>query len=213
MSDQNFELGSDMTISAEEIDEVISQFRLRTSDRRLSPQQMQKFFNELPKLTEAELTASGHHDGVCPICLTKLLAILEEEEFAHAMGSPAHPVEELGVTKLQKTLMQYVDMTPSITKWIMEGHDSCPSCRRPFLTDTERQENAPLSPPPVQGPSDDWLREWIVGSNMVARDPGLPAQLPILPLNSTIALGTRAAGRERTNDRRDERDDFSSMYS
>ena len=42
-------------------------------------------------------------DGTCPICLTSLLAILAEEETAIAMDSPAHPIEELGVTRLAQT--------------------------------------------------------------------------------------------------------------
>ena len=40
---------------------------------------------------------------MCPICLTSLHAILAEEETATAMDSPAHPVEELGVTRLVQT--------------------------------------------------------------------------------------------------------------
>ena len=42
-------------------------------------------------------------DSNCPICLTSLLAILAEEETAVAMDSPAHPIEELGVTRLAQT--------------------------------------------------------------------------------------------------------------
>jgi hypothetical protein len=82
---------------------------------------MQRLFSELPRVTEADLTISDRHgkaplpgarplvtegrciDGVCPICFNSLLAILAEEETAHAMDSPAHAIEELGVTKLQKT--------------------------------------------------------------------------------------------------------------
>lgn len=42
-------------------------------------------------------------DAVCPICYNTFLAILAEEETAKAMDSPAHPIEELGVTKLART--------------------------------------------------------------------------------------------------------------
>ncbi|KAF8558929.1 hypothetical protein OG21DRAFT_1503887 [Imleria badia] len=42
-------------------------------------------------------------DDVCPICFNTFLATLAEEEVARAMDSPAHPVDELGVTKLQNT--------------------------------------------------------------------------------------------------------------
>ncbi|KIK98001.1 hypothetical protein PAXRUDRAFT_96049, partial [Paxillus rubicundulus Ve08.2h10] len=141
MAEQHLELDPQFLLSAREIDEVVSQFRLRTSDRRLSHQQMQKLFSELPKVTEADLIASDRHDGVCPICFNTLLAILAEEETAHVMDSPTHPVEELGVTKLQNTC-GHIFCRKDITKWIMEGHDSCPSCRRPLLTDVERQDNA-----------------------------------------------------------------------
>jgi Uri superfamily endonuclease len=42
-------------------------------------------------------------ESVCPICFTQLLAVLAEEEMAVAMDSPAHPVDELGVTRLKDT--------------------------------------------------------------------------------------------------------------
>ncbi|KAF9226513.1 hypothetical protein BS17DRAFT_814456 [Gyrodon lividus] len=191
MADDHLELAPEFVISAQEIDEVVSQFRLRTSDRRLSHQQMQMLVTELPKLTEADLVASGHHDGVCPICFNTLLSILAEEETAHAMDSPAHPVEELGVTKLQKTC-GHIFCRKDITKWITEGHDSCPSCRRRLLTDAERQDNTALSPSQVDGSSSDgWLRHWLAESNMVSRD----------------------ARRQEHGNRRDHRDEFSGMYS
>ncbi|KAF9247265.1 hypothetical protein BU15DRAFT_70092 [Melanogaster broomeanus] len=224
-----------VSINAQEIDEMVSQFRLRTSTSRLSHRQMQKLFSELPKVTEADLITSGHHDGVCPICFNTLLAILAEEETAHAMDSPAHPVEELGVTKLQKTcghifcrrelsidliffvatqlhaimLTLRISFLPSITKWIAEGHDSCPSCRRPFLTDAERQDNATALPPSQEG----WLQHWLADPSMVARNTGLPAstQLPTLSVDPLHALGAR--GRQEGDSRRDDRDEFAGMYS
>ncbi|KAI6003960.1 hypothetical protein EDD15DRAFT_2221594, partial [Pisolithus albus] len=45
----------------------------------------------------------GGSDAACPICFNAFVAVLAEEETARAMDSPAHPVEELGVTRLQKT--------------------------------------------------------------------------------------------------------------
>lgn len=39
-------------------------------------------------------------DSHCPICLNPLLTLLAEEELALALDSPAHPPEELGVTRL-----------------------------------------------------------------------------------------------------------------
>jgi len=106
------------------------------------------------------------------------LATLAEEELAYAMDSPAHPVEELGVTKLQKTC-GHIFCRKDIMKWVTEGHDSCPSCRRPLITDEERREGGGFS---YLGES--WLRPWLVNPDMVARDVGLPAQLPTLSVES-----------------------------
>lgn len=73
MADEDIELDADTILSAQEIDDVVSQFRL--FNRRLSqqsvtlpryclpltsPRQMHKFVTELPKVTEADLVASGH---------------------------------------------------------------------------------------------------------------------------------------------------------
>jgi hypothetical protein len=79
-------------------------------------------------------------DSSCSICFTPYLTILTEEEMALAMDSPAHPAEELGVTKLSHSwqcghlfcrrewvlpleLSNLVDLTGtySITKWITGG--------------------------------------------------------------------------------------------
>ncbi|KAI0754951.1 hypothetical protein C8Q80DRAFT_1117491 [Daedaleopsis nitida] len=65
--------------------------------------QLDTFATSLPKLIESDLATLGQSDSTCPICLTSLLAILAEEEMAIAMDSPAHPIEELGVTRLVNT--------------------------------------------------------------------------------------------------------------
>lgn len=74
MADEHIEHNFETNVSAQEIDEVISQFRL--FNRRLSQRsvilalhfhwstltllrQRQKLFGELPKMTEADLVASG----------------------------------------------------------------------------------------------------------------------------------------------------------
>ena len=57
----------------------------------------------LPRLTERDLAAAGEADSQCPICLTPFAAILAEEEMALAMDTPAHPVEQLGVTRFKDT--------------------------------------------------------------------------------------------------------------
>jgi uncharacterized protein YbaR (Trm112 family) len=196
MADDHIELNLNTIVSAQEIDEVVSQFRL--FNRRLSQQQRQKLFSELPKMTEADLVASGHQDDVCPICFNTFLAILAEEEIAHAMDSPAHPVDEQGVTKLHNTC-GHIFCRKDIMKWITEGHDSCPSCRRPLITDEERRERGvfPQS-------EENWLRPWLVDSHMVTRDSGLPAQLPTVSIDSFHGLGSVAE-----NDRYQ----FAGMYS
>ncbi|KAJ3529844.1 hypothetical protein NM688_g7794 [Phlebia brevispora] len=84
---------------------------------------VQNFFSSLPKLTEKDLIALNEADSSCPICLTSFLAILAEEETAIAMDSPAHPIEELGVTRLSAT----------IRNWLSQGRNSCPTCRRRII--------------------------------------------------------------------------------
>ncbi|KIM68566.1 hypothetical protein SCLCIDRAFT_1208755 [Scleroderma citrinum Foug A] len=64
---------------------------------------MQILFRGLPTITETDLIADSKHDAVCPICYNTFVAIIAEEETSRAMDSPAHPVEELGVTKLERT--------------------------------------------------------------------------------------------------------------
>ncbi|KAF8897498.1 hypothetical protein BD779DRAFT_1667471 [Infundibulicybe gibba] len=74
-----------------------------TSPNQITPSQIRTLITALPRLTEAQIISLGHQDSVCPICLTPFLALLAEEETALAMDSPAHPVEELGVTRLAET--------------------------------------------------------------------------------------------------------------
>ncbi|KDR74463.1 hypothetical protein GALMADRAFT_250427 [Galerina marginata CBS 339.88] len=63
---------------------------------------------------------------------------------ALVMDTPAHPVEELGVTKLDKTWQcGHMFCRRDISKWIGSGHDSCPMCRRPLLeAQPDAQPNA-----------------------------------------------------------------------
>ncbi|KAF8974316.1 hypothetical protein BDZ97DRAFT_11692 [Flammula alnicola] len=70
-------------------------------------------------------------DNFCPICFVPYLTILTEEEMASAMDSPAHPIEELGVTKLSQSCQcGHMFCRRDISKWITSGHASCPMCRR-----------------------------------------------------------------------------------
>ncbi|OSD07243.1 hypothetical protein PYCCODRAFT_1430485 [Trametes coccinea BRFM310] len=91
------------------------------------------FVNALPRLTERDLTALGHSDSTCPICLNSLLALLAEEEMALVMESPAHPVEGLGVTRLAQTC-GHIFCRKDIREWVLQGKTTCPTCRRAFIT-------------------------------------------------------------------------------
>jgi len=101
-------------------------------------QEIQELLGSFPRLSEADLIKLGHgdNDTTCPICITPLPAILAEEEMAVAMESPAHPFEELGVTRLWIESREegqrgcgHLFCRRCISKWIAGGHDSCPTCR------------------------------------------------------------------------------------
>jgi len=97
----------------------------------LTQQQRRELIGNLPRLQEAEVISLGQQDSLCPICFTPVLALLAEEETALAMDSPAHPLEELGVTRLSQTWQcGHVFCRRDISKWIRDGHGSCPTCRR-----------------------------------------------------------------------------------
>ncbi|KAI0720481.1 hypothetical protein C8T65DRAFT_633139, partial [Cerioporus squamosus] len=110
--------------------------------------QLDDFANALPKVTESDLTALGQSDSTCPICLTSLLAILAEEETAIAMDSPAHPIGELGVTRLAQTC-GHIFCRKDIRGWLYQGHTTCPTCRTPFIADTAENDNEPRAGAPV----------------------------------------------------------------
>ncbi|KAG1874479.1 hypothetical protein DFJ58DRAFT_741131 [Suillus subalutaceus] len=168
-----------------------------------SHKRIQELITSLPKISETELKDLGHSESVCPICFNTFLAILAEEEMALVMDSPAHPVEELGVTRLQETC-GHMFCRRDITKWIRDGRKSCPTCRRAFLTtgagDTDQRETGETSLP-------DDFTEWIVESSMVARESGGAGLLPILGVPS-MAIGGRPSAQQRES-----RDEFSGMYS
>ncbi|KAJ8086565.1 hypothetical protein PM082_005388 [Marasmius tenuissimus] len=84
-------------------DLVLEQLGSNVGSGQLSLSQKEDLIASLPRLVEKEVISLGHEDSVCPICFTSLLAILAEEEVAVAMDSPAHPVEELGVTRLSQS--------------------------------------------------------------------------------------------------------------
>lgn len=107
---------------------------------------------DLRSLSDADLASLGKRDESCPICHVPLVALIAEEEHALAMDSPAHPTENLGVTKLSKSWQcGHLFCRKDITKWIRDGNDSCPLCRQSLLdpsvqTRTERT-HSPLDDP------------------------------------------------------------------
>ncbi|EMD39963.1 hypothetical protein CERSUDRAFT_112198 [Gelatoporia subvermispora B] len=110
--------------------------RLMNAEADRVDAQLESFSNELPRLKESEIIELGHGDSPCPICLTQFLALVAEEETAMAMDSPAHPVEELGVTRLVQTC-GHIFCRKDIRNWMREGRSTCPTCRRPFIAGVE----------------------------------------------------------------------------
>ncbi|KAG2077459.1 hypothetical protein BDR04DRAFT_546153 [Suillus decipiens] len=167
-----------------------------------SHKRIQELITSLPKISETELKDLGHSESVCPICFNTFLAILAEEEMALVMDSPAHPVEELGVTRLHETC-GHIFCRRDITKWIRDGRKSCPTCRRAFLTtaaDNDQRETEETSLP-------DIFTGWIVESSMVARESTGADLLPILDVPS-MAMGGHPSAQQREGPA-----EFSGMYS
>ncbi|KAF9780222.1 hypothetical protein BJ322DRAFT_1085308 [Thelephora terrestris] len=57
---------------------------------------------------------------------------------AAAMDSPAHPVEELGITRLSKTC-GHIFCRKDIMTWVTTNHRTCPTCRTPLLTEPDNR--------------------------------------------------------------------------
>ncbi|KAJ7283694.1 hypothetical protein C8J57DRAFT_1710045 [Mycena rebaudengoi] len=122
------------------VGEIVSEALARGEEpeRQLTPEQSEKLISSLPRLTEAQVLEKGEHDALCPICFTPFAAILEEE----ATLSIDSPADNLGVTKLAETC-GHLFCRRDISKWIHDGHGSCPMCRRSLTgesTDTATQE-------------------------------------------------------------------------
>ncbi|KAH9950530.1 hypothetical protein B0H21DRAFT_722100 [Amylocystis lapponica] len=111
---------------------MLNQLRNTLARERAHHERLAAFVDKLPKLGERDLVAVGEADSHCPICLTPFHVILTEEEMALAMDSPAHPVEDLGVTSLVQTC-GHIFCRKDIRNWMKEGRKTCPTCRRPFI--------------------------------------------------------------------------------
>ncbi|TEB30239.1 hypothetical protein FA13DRAFT_1814876 [Coprinellus micaceus] len=88
----------------------------------------------LAKIDEKRLKSLGKQDESCPVCMQSFLAVLAEEEMAEAMESPTHSQNELGVNQLDKPHQcGHIFCRRDIVKWISEGKDTCPICRKNLL--------------------------------------------------------------------------------
>ncbi|KAH9854665.1 hypothetical protein C2E23DRAFT_817446 [Lenzites betulinus] len=173
------------------------------------------FASSLPKVTERELITLGHSDSTCPICLTSLLALLAEEEMALAMDSPAHPVEELGVTKLAQTC-GHIFCRKDIHGWLYQGNTTCPTCRRPFITPAHEEAGTrgDDSPAVQMALYDDLISAALAAPSQFDENHPLFGNLPGL-MRGAQQDAERPADdqREAHFDYDDDRSAFSGMYS
>ncbi|OBZ68998.1 hypothetical protein A0H81_11354 [Grifola frondosa] len=165
--------------------------------------ELEAFESGLPKLKEADLSALGHEDSTCPICLTPFMAVLAEEEMALAMDSPAHAAEELGVTRLVQTC-GHVFCRRDIRQWLHLGRRTCPTCRRPFIAgDSSAPEGGTALIEPLGLLSDT--------------DITLEDLLSFIPAensrNTDLSLAFRRSQREPQSNRNEDGNEFSGMYS
>jgi len=140
----------DRLIQLEDFTRAGDQDLLRTQAREIvaslrgslppNQQALNQLVKDLPSLSEDDLSSLGHLDSQCPICIVPFLSLLAEEEMAQAMDSPAHPPEELGVTRLSQTC-GHIFCRKDITKWVANNHDTCPTCRRRLLISTDTRPN------------------------------------------------------------------------
>ncbi|KAF6762653.1 hypothetical protein DFP72DRAFT_1060900 [Ephemerocybe angulata] len=111
------------------------------SGGRTEEQRVQALLADLAQVEEKRLTELGHKDGSCSICLQPFLSVLAEQEMAEAMDSPAYANHELGVCQLDQKY-QLTGVHFSLVKWIQEGKDSCPMCRKAIF-DPDAIEDKP----------------------------------------------------------------------
>ncbi|KIK65306.1 hypothetical protein GYMLUDRAFT_38748 [Collybiopsis luxurians FD-317 M1] len=198
-------------LDADEVREMVLEFL--TSSQAvggLSQQDMDKVISKLPRLTEKQVIESGHEESVCPICFVPLLALLAEEETASAMDSPAHPIESLGVTRLAESFQcNHIFCRRDITHWVRDGHDSCPTCRRPLL---ERSEDTSTTSSPAEdayGPAQ--LQNLLQHLSMEGLLGG--QQDPTHSSFSGFFFGPDLNRSGTSTDDNDERNEYNAMYS
>lgn len=147
----------------------------------LSADQIDELIKGLPHINEKQLADLGEKENSCPICFTPYLSLIAEEEMAWAMESPAHPADTIGVTKLsQPWQCGHMFCKRDITKWILDGHDSCPLCRHVLVERNQgRQDNeSSESRPPDNAIRSDMeeLRAQLANVDLFGFYPGVPLQ-------------------------------------
>ncbi|KAI0314806.1 hypothetical protein OF83DRAFT_1174430 [Amylostereum chailletii] len=137
--------------------QIISRHRRANGDSegRLTSQQIHGvilyYIQNLPRLTEEDLDELGHRESSCAICLNTHLASLAEEEMAHVMDYPSHPVENLGVTRLSQTCghifcrkeLSSLLILPDI---LMPNIDGCYPFLKPSSDTSPSDSNVPTAP-------------------------------------------------------------------
>ncbi|KAK7049555.1 hypothetical protein VNI00_005586 [Paramarasmius palmivorus] len=201
----------DFPTNPDEIRELVTEFLASNQQPgALSYQRQREIISGLPRLQEKQIHDLGHQDSVCPVCFTSLLAIIAEEEMAIAMDSPAHPIEELGVTRLsQPWQCGHIFCRKDISRWILDGHDSCPTCRRRLVESRNEPEGPDEHPGDAYTPA-DFASILELLSNRTDRsteDGSDTAHSQRDPFSFIFGMGP---GRARSDDSRNE---YSSMYS
>lgn len=156
----------------------------------------QSVISVLPKLSEKQVEHAGHSDSTCPVCLTPFSTLLAEEEMALAMDSPAHAVEDLGVTRLaEQWQCGHYFCRRDISRWIREGNRTCPICRK-AMAKPDPSQPPPTSDPQISAAMDEW-------------------ETLLHQMESHAALFARTQGTGASSQREDEQRDheFSGMYS
>ncbi|KAH9841562.1 uncharacterized protein C8Q71DRAFT_737658 [Rhodofomes roseus] len=180
---------------------------------------LKKFTKGLPKLTKQNLASLDEADSQCPICLTSFSAILEEEEMALALDSPAHPVEQLGVTRFVDTC-GHIFCRKDTLGWVNQGRTTCPTCRRPFIDPPEEVPSGGPTEAVLQpGVGPDGLPSVSRNQNFANIASLIMGIVDTIPQAEMEALHARVEAQETL--RRDEernrdandREEFSSMYS
>ncbi|KZP32896.1 hypothetical protein FIBSPDRAFT_943868 [Athelia psychrophila] len=197
----------------------------------LSHQQIQELSNSLPRLTEQDLVKLGHggrHSDM--VHLRAAHAQSPQAMTPHAMDSPAHAFEEMGVTRVWfadrdegKRGCGHVFCRRCLSKWIGGGHDTCPSCRHALLP--ESTPNAAAASPanatsasPSNAEEEAALRQFqeqmrslrTVLESTSAQNPDFERQFSQM-FGAQGVFGRPQAGTSAARD--DDRSDFSGMYS